>query len=63
VFRALQRIGWKEEPRVSSGGSHRQLVHPDFSGEYTWAFHDSDEIGPAMLAKIGKKTGLKPEDL
>jgi len=39
-----------------------QLVHPD-RGEYTFAFHETDEIGPVMLAKIGKKTGLKPEDL
>ena len=63
VFRALQRIGWREKPRISKSGSHRQLEHPDFSYEYTWAFHDSDEIGPRMLAKIAKRTGLKPEDL
>jgi len=42
--------------------SHVQLVHP-IRGEYTWAFDDSDELGPAMLAKISKKTGLKREDL
>jgi hypothetical protein len=28
-----------------------------------FAFHDDDEIGPKMLARIGKRTGLKPEDL
>ena len=27
------------------------------------AFHDRDEIGPKMLARIAKHTGLKPEDL
>ena len=32
-------------------------------GKFTWAFHDSEEIGPRMLARIGKHTGLKPEDL
>jgi hypothetical protein len=32
-------------------------------GDYTWAFHDSIEIGPKMLARIAKHTGLKPEDL
>jgi predicted RNA binding protein YcfA (HicA-like mRNA interferase family) len=63
VLRALERIGWREKPRISKSGSHRQLEHPDYSYEYTWAFHDSEEIGPAMLAKIAKKTGLKPEDL
>jgi predicted RNA binding protein YcfA (HicA-like mRNA interferase family) len=63
VFRAPLRIGWREKPRISSSGSHRQLEHPNFPNGYTWAFHDSDEIGPAMLAKIAKKTGLKPEYL
>lgn len=63
VFGALQRIGWREKPRISTSGSHRQLVHSDFPYAYTWAFHDGDEIGPAMLAKIAKRTGLKPEDL
>jgi hypothetical protein len=28
-----------------------------------FAFHDSEELHPPMLAKIGKKTGLRPEDL
>jgi len=46
----------------SSSGSHTQLSHPT-KGEYTWAFHDSAEIGPNMLARIAKHTGLKPEDL
>jgi len=63
VYRALLRIGWHEKPRVSHGGSHKQLENPNFPYEYTWAFHDSDEIGPVMLAKIAKRTGLQPEDL
>lgn len=63
VLRALERIGWREKPRISKSGSHRQLEHPNYRYEYTWAFHDSEEIGPAMIAKIAKKTGLKPEDL
>jgi hypothetical protein len=52
-----------EKPRLSKGGSHRQLEHSDHPNEFTWAFHDSDEIGPKMLAKIAKRTGLKPEDI
>jgi predicted RNA binding protein YcfA (HicA-like mRNA interferase family) len=63
VWRALLRIGWREKLRISKSGSHRQLEHPDCSQEFTWAFHDQDEIGPKMLAKIAKRTGLKPEDL
>ncbi|MBI2682134.1 MAG: type II toxin-antitoxin system HicA family toxin [Acidobacteriales bacterium] len=60
VFRALLRIGWV--PKEKKGGSHLQLVRPEWP-EYTWAFHDSDEIGPVMMSKIAKHTGLRPEDL
>ena len=60
VLRALKSIGWKE--KVTKGSSHIQLIHPA-RGEYTWAFHDSEELGPVMLSKIAKKTGLTPEDL
>jgi hypothetical protein len=28
-----------------------------------FALHDKEEIGPRMLARIAKVTGLKPEDL
>ena len=28
-----------------------------------FAFHDNEEIGPRMLARLAKATGLKPEDL
>jgi predicted RNA binding protein YcfA (HicA-like mRNA interferase family) len=63
VLRALNRIGWREKPRISKSGSHRQLEHPSYPHEYTWAFHDDEEIGPKMLAKIAKRTGLTPEDI
>jgi predicted RNA binding protein YcfA (HicA-like mRNA interferase family) len=63
VFRALQRIGWCEKPRISKSGSHKQLEHPNYPYEFTWAFHDGEEIGPRMLARIAKRTGLKPEDI
>jgi predicted RNA binding protein YcfA (HicA-like mRNA interferase family) len=63
VYRALLRIGWQEKARISKSGSHKQLQHPDFPHEFTWAFHDGDEIGPKMMARIAKRTGLKPEDL
>jgi len=60
VLAALLRIGWSIKRQ--SGGSHRILeraVWPD----YVFAFHDDDEIGPRMLARIAKHTGLKPGDL
>jgi hypothetical protein len=31
--------------------------------DYVFAFHDAEEIGPRMLARIAKRTGLTPEDL
>jgi hypothetical protein len=31
--------------------------------DYVFAFHDDDEIGPRMLARIAKKTGLTRGDL
>jgi hypothetical protein len=43
-------------------GSHRVLQRPG-SPNFVFAFHDGDEIGPRMLARIAKHTGLKPEDL
>ena len=53
------RLGWSTKRQA---GSHRTLSHngwPDF----VFAFHHGDEIGPRMLARIAKHTGLKPEDL
>jgi hypothetical protein len=31
--------------------------------DFVFAFHDRDEIGPRVLARIAKHTGLRPEDL
>jgi hypothetical protein len=28
-----------------------------------FAFHDDEEIGPKMLARIARRTGLKPNDV
>jgi predicted RNA binding protein YcfA (HicA-like mRNA interferase family) len=64
VYRALLRLGWAPKPGDRKGSSHVQLVHPKKPGlYYTWAFHDDVEIGPKMLGRIAKHTGLKPEDL
>lgn len=60
VLSALLRIGWTKVRQV--GTSHLILEHPEH-GQYVWAFHDSKEIGPPILAAIAKKTGLTPEDL
>jgi predicted RNA binding protein YcfA (HicA-like mRNA interferase family) len=59
VYAALLRIGWVLKKQV---GSHRKLQRPGWSN-FMFCFHDSEEIGPAALAKIAKDTGLRPEDL
>lgn len=61
MLRALLRIGWVEDARISEG-SHRQLIREGYD-RFTWAFHDGEEIGPKMLARIAKRTGLRPEDI
>ena len=61
VLRALLRIGWREDERVGSG-SHRLLLRDGYE-PFIWAFHDGEEIGPRMLARIAKSTGLTPKDL
>ena len=59
VLAALLRIGWTVKRQ---SGSHRVLQKPS-SPDFLFAFHESDEIGPKMLARIAKHTGLTPEDL
>lgn len=60
VLAALLRIGWSIKRQ--SGGSHTVLERADWP-DYVFAFHDNDEIGPRMLSRIGKRTGLTPDDL
>jgi predicted RNA binding protein YcfA (HicA-like mRNA interferase family) len=53
------RIGWRVK---RTGGSHRVLERAGWP-DVVFAFHDGDEIGPRMLARIGRHTGLAPDDL
>jgi predicted RNA binding protein YcfA (HicA-like mRNA interferase family) len=59
VLAALLRIGWRIKRESSS---HKILSRPGWP-DVAFAFHDKDEIGPKMLARIAKHTGLRPEDL
>ncbi len=59
VLAALQRIGWRIK---RSSGSHRTLSRAGWD-DVVFAFHDDEEIGPRMLSRIAKRTGLKPSDL
>jgi predicted RNA binding protein YcfA (HicA-like mRNA interferase family) len=60
VLAALLRIGWSVKRHA--GGSHRVLSRSGWP-DFVFAFHDQEEIGPRMLARIAKKTGLTPSDL
>ena len=60
VLAALLRIGWVIKRQ--SGTSHRVLSRPGWP-DLVFAFHDHDEIGPRMLTRIAKHSGLTVEDL
>lgn len=51
--------------RVASRPHRRltKILKKDGWAEYPFSFHDSEELGPAILVKISKKTGLEPKDL
>jgi predicted RNA binding protein YcfA (HicA-like mRNA interferase family) len=59
VLAALLRIGWKIKRQ---SGAHRTLERAGWP-DFVFAFHDAEEIGPCMLARIAKRTGLTPADL
>jgi predicted RNA binding protein YcfA (HicA-like mRNA interferase family) len=59
VLSALLRLGWTIKRQT---GSYRVLSRSDWP-DVVFAFHDNEEIGPRMLARLAKVTGLRPEDL
>lgn len=59
VYSVLLGLGWQLKRQ---SGSHRTLIRDGWP-DFVFAFHDSEEIGPKMLSRIAKHTGLKPDDL
>jgi predicted RNA binding protein YcfA (HicA-like mRNA interferase family) len=59
VLAALLRMGWNIKRQT---GSHKVLERPGWP-DVIFAFHDQQELGPRMLARISKVTGLTPDDL
>jgi predicted RNA binding protein YcfA (HicA-like mRNA interferase family) len=59
VLAALLRLGWVVKREA---GNHRMLARPGWP-DFVFAFHDNDEIGPRMLARSARQTGLEPRDL
>jgi predicted RNA binding protein YcfA (HicA-like mRNA interferase family) len=59
VLAALLKIGWTVKRQT---GSHKVLGREGWP-DFVFAFHDREEIGPRMLARVAKRTGLEPSDL
>ena len=59
VLAALLCLGWTVKRQ---SGSHRTLARPGWA-DVVFAFHESDEVGPRMLARLAKHTGLRSDDL
>jgi predicted RNA binding protein YcfA (HicA-like mRNA interferase family) len=59
VLAALLRIGWQIKRTT---GSHKVLAREGWPS-VVFAFHDSEELGPRILARLAKVTGLTPDDL
>lgn len=60
VLAALLRIGWSV--KRETGSSHRVFQRTGWP-DYVFAFHDEEEPGPRMLARVAKRTGLAADDL
>jgi predicted RNA binding protein YcfA (HicA-like mRNA interferase family) len=59
VLAALLRLGWQIK---RESGSHRVLSRVGWP-DVVFAFHDGEEIGPRILARLARQTGLAPEDV
>ena len=59
VLAALLKLGWRIKRQT---GSHKILTREGWPN-VVFAFHDGETLGPKMLARIAKTTGLHPEDL
>ena len=60
VLAALLGVGWVIKRQ--RGTSHRILSREGWP-DFVFAFHDGEEIGPKMLSRIAKHTGLRSSDL
>ena len=48
LLAVLSRLGWEVKRQSGSHKTHSRNGWPDF----VFAFHDGDEIGPKMLARV-----------
>ena len=60
LLRALLKLGWSV--KREAGGSHKVLEREGWP-DVVFAFHNGVEVGPKMLSRVAKRTGLTPNDL
>ena len=60
LLRAPLKLGWRV--KRETGGSHKVLEREGWP-DFVFAFHDGVEVGPKMLSRVAKWTGLAPSDL
>ena len=65
AFDARQQVGKLEAARWRGAGPTTEPVVRSALGwpDVVFAFHDDEELGPRMLARIAKHTGLRPQNL
>ena len=59
LLAALFKIGWSVKRQT---GSHKIFARLGWQ-DVVFAFHENEEIGLKMLARMAKVTGLEPENL
>lgn len=59
LLAALFGIGWQLKRQ---SGSYRTLSREGWP-DLVFAFHDGEEIGPRMVARIANHSGTTPQDL
>ena len=59
VLAARFKLGWQVKRQA---GSHHTMFREGWP-DFVFAFHEGEEIGPRMLARIAKHSGLQPENL
>jgi predicted RNA binding protein YcfA (HicA-like mRNA interferase family) len=56
LFKAHLKDGWTH---IRTNGSHR-IIHKPGKGNYTFSLGDHENVGPSMVNRVCKATGLNP---
>jgi hypothetical protein len=56
-------LRWSVSDGALTANWFHKLLAREGWPDYEFAFHDNEELGRRILSRIGKHTGLLPEDL